>query len=124
MVVATKYTMSSDNTDPNASGNQRKNMMASIEASLRRLKTDYVDLLWVHAYDDDTPIDETLRALDDLVRQGKIHYVGFSDFPAWVASAASVLAEVKGWSKLAGIQGEYSLLCRDADWQVYSGRRQ
>lgn len=115
MVIGTKYTLSTDHADPNASGNQRKNMMRSVEASLRRLKTDYIDLLWVHAYDDDTPIDETLRGLDDLVSQGKVDYVGFSDCPAWIASSAQTMAELRGWTKFAGLQVEYNLLAREPE---------
>ncbi len=115
MVVATKYTLSMDHTDPNASGNQRKHMMTAVEGSLRRLGTDYIDLLWVHAYDDDTPWQETVRALDDLVRQGKVAYVGISDAPAWVVSAANVMAELRGWTQFIGLQVEYSLLARTAE---------
>ncbi len=112
MVVATKYSLTMDHTDPNAAGNQRKNLMQSVEGSLKRMKTDYIDLLWVHAYDDDTPYEETMRALDDLVRMGKVHYIGISDTPAWIASAANQLAELRGWSQFVGMQAEYSLLER------------
>jgi len=112
MVVATKYSLAMDHSDPNAAGNHRKNLMQAVEGSLRRLGTDAIDLLWVHAYDDDTPIDETLRGLDDLVRMGKVHYIGISDAPAWVISAAQVMAELRGWSPIAAIQTEYSLLQR------------
>ena len=112
MVVATKYTLSMDHTDPNASGNHRKNLVRSVEASLKRLGTDSIDLLWVHAWDDYTPFDETMRALDDVVRSGKVQYVGVSDTPAWVVSASNVLAELKGWSPFVGLQIEYSLLQR------------
>ncbi len=115
MVVGTKYTLSMDHTDPNAAGNQRKNMMQAVEGSLRRLGTDYIDLLWVHAYDDDTPFQETMRALDDLVRQGKVNYIGISDCPAWIVSASNVMAEIRGWSQFIGIQVEYSLLARDPE---------
>lgn len=115
MVVATKYSLAMDHSDPNAAGNQRKNLMQAVEGSLRRLGTDAIDLLWVHAYDDDTPIDETLRGLDDLVRMGKVHYIGLSDTPAWVVSAAQVMAELRGWSSLAAIQVEYSLLQRTTE---------
>jgi len=111
-VVATKYTLAMDHTDPNAAGNSRKNMMRSVEDSLRRLETDYIDLLWVHAWDRTTPYQETMRGLDDLVRSGKVLYVGVSDTPAWVVSASNVLAELRGWSAYAGIQIEYSLLAR------------
>ena len=115
MVVATKYSLSMDHNDPNASGNQRKNLMRAVENSSQRLNTDYIDLLWVHAYDDDTPFEETIRALDDLVRQGKVNYIGISDSPAWVVSASNVMAELRGWSQFIGIQAEYNLLTRDAE---------
>ena len=112
MVLATKYTLSMDHTDPNASGNHRKHMVHAVEESLRRLQTDYIDLLWVHAYDDDTPYQETMRALDDLVRQGKVNYIGISDTPAWIVSASNVLAELRGWTQFAAIQVEYNLIAR------------
>ena len=111
-VVATKYTLAMDPADPNTAGNHRKNMMRSVEDSLRRLQSDYIDLLWVHAWDDYTPFEETMRGLDDLVRQGKVLYVGVSDTPAWVVSASNVLAELRGWSRYVGLQIEYSLLQR------------
>lgn len=112
MVVATKYTLAMDHGDLNTAGNGRKNLRQSVEASLRRLKTDYIDLLWVHAYDDQTPYEETLRALDDVVRQGKVLYIGVSDTPAWVVSASNTLAELKDWSSYVGLQIEYSLIER------------
>lgn len=112
MVVATKYTLSMNPADANASGNQRKNLMQSVEASLKRLGTDYIDLLWVHAWDDYTPYQETMRALDDMVRSGKVLYVGVSDAPAWVVSASNVAAELRGWTSFIGLQIEYSLLQR------------
>ena len=114
-VVATKYTLFSRRDDPNASGNQRKNMVQSLEASLRRLKTDYVDLFYVHAWDFMTPVDEVMRALDDLVRAGKVLYLGISDTPAWVISQANMLAELRGWSRFVSLQIRYSLLDRAAE---------
>ncbi len=111
-VVATKYTLSMDHSDPNASGNHRKSLVHGVEGSLRRLKTDYIDLLWVHAFDDQTPYQETMRALDDLVRSGKVLYIAISDTPAWVVSASNTLAELRGWSQFVGLQIEYSLLQR------------
>lgn len=111
-VVATKYTLSMDPADPNASGNHKKNLVHSVEASLRRLGTDFIDLLWVHAWDDYTPYQETMRALDDLVRSGKVLYIGVSDAPAWVVSASNVLADLRGLSAFIGLQIEYSLLQR------------
>ena len=112
MVVATKYTLAMDHTDPNAAGNQRKNLVRSVEDSLRRMKTDYIDLLWVHAWDEHTPYEETMRGLDDLVRAGKVLYLGVSDTPAWVVSASNVAAELRGWSPFVAMQIEYSLLQR------------
>ncbi len=111
-VVATKYTLAMDHGNPNAAGNHRKNLVQSVEDSLRRMQTDYVDLLWVHAWDDYTPYEETMRALDDLVRAGKVLYLGVSDTPAWVVSASNVAAELRGWTSYVGLQIEYSLLQR------------
>lgn len=111
-VVATKYTLNTRPDDPNGGGNHRKNLMQSLEASLARLATDYVDLYWVHAWDPFTPVEETMRALDDAVRAGKVLYVGVSDTPAWVVSQANALAEWKGWSPFVGLQIPYSLIER------------
>jgi aryl-alcohol dehydrogenase-like predicted oxidoreductase len=111
-VLATKYTLSMNHADPNASGNHRKNLHGAVEGSLRRLGTDYIDLLWVHAWDDLTPFEETMRALDDLVRSGKVLYIGVSDTPAWVVAASNVHAELRGWTQYVGLQIEYSLLQR------------
>jgi aryl-alcohol dehydrogenase-like predicted oxidoreductase len=112
MVLATKYTLSMDHRDPNASGNHRKNLHRAVEESLQRMQTDYIDLLWVHAWDQYTPYEETMRALDDLVRAGKVLYIGISDTPAWVVSAANTLADLRGWTSFVGLQIEYSLLQR------------
>ncbi|MCB9592323.1 MAG: aldo/keto reductase [Sandaracinaceae bacterium] len=117
-VVATKYTLAMDHTDPNSAGNQRKNLVRSVEASLKRLRTDYIDLLWVHAWDDYTPYEETMRGLDDLVRSGKVLYVGVSDTPAWIVSAANVAAELRGWTPFVGLQIEYSLLERTVEREL------
>ncbi|MEM6532601.1 MAG: aldo/keto reductase [Myxococcota bacterium] len=114
-VVATKYTLAMDHSDPNSAGNARKNLVRSVEDSLRRLRTDYIDLMWVHAWDNLTPYEETMRGLDDLVRAGKILYVGVSDTPAWVVSASNTLAELRGWSSYVGLQIEYSLLERTVE---------
>jgi aryl-alcohol dehydrogenase-like predicted oxidoreductase len=111
-VVATKYTLFNREGDPNAAGNHRKNMVQSLEASLQRLKTDYVDLFWVHAWDFMTPVDEVMRGLDDLVRAGKVLYVGISDTPAWIVSQANTLADLRGWSPFVALQIEYSLIAR------------
>jgi aryl-alcohol dehydrogenase-like predicted oxidoreductase len=117
-VVATKYTLATDMNDPNTAGSHRKNLTLSVEASLRRLRTDYIDLLWVHAWDDYTPYEETMRALDDLVRSGKALYIGVSDTPAWVVSASNVLAELRGWTAFVGLQIEYSLLERTPEREL------
>jgi aryl-alcohol dehydrogenase-like predicted oxidoreductase len=114
-VLATKYTLTMNHADPNAAGSHRKNLVKSVEDSLRRLQTDYIDLLWVHAWDDWTPYQETMRALDDLVRSGKILYVGVSDTPAWIVSASNVTAELRGWTQFIGLQIEYSLLERTVE---------
>ncbi|TNE64692.1 MAG: aldo/keto reductase [Bacteroidetes bacterium] len=111
-VLATKYTLRDGLGDPNFAGNHRKNMMRSVEDSLRRLDTDFIDLLWVHAWDFMTPVEEVLRGLDDLIRSGKVHYIGISDTPAWVVSQANTIAELRGWTAFAGLQIEYSLLQR------------
>lgn len=112
VVLATKYSLSTANGDPNASGNSRKNMVQAVEKSLKRLGTDYIDLYWVHIWDFVTPTEEVLRGLDDLVRAGKILYVGVSDTPAWVVSRANTIAELRGWSRFVGLQIEYSLVER------------
>ncbi|MFK8186379.1 MAG: aldo/keto reductase [Phormidesmis sp.] len=112
MVLSTKYSLAMDHSDPNAAGNHRKNMMQAVEGSLKRLQTDAIDLFWVHVYDENTPLEETMRALDDLVRMGKVHYVGISDTPAWVISAAHVMSALRNWLPIAAIQTEYSLLER------------
>ncbi len=117
-VLTTKYTLSMDGDDPNASGNHRKNLRRSVGDSLRRLGTDYIDLLWVHIWDAHTPIEETMRALDDLIRSGKVLYIGLSDAPAWVAARANTMAELRGWTPFAGLQLSYSLLERDIEREL------
>ena len=117
-VLATKYTNAMPGTDPNAGGNQRKNMMRSVEASLKRLQTDYIDLYWVHIWDRITPIEEVMRALDDLVRQGKLLHVGVSDMAAWAVARANTLAEWKSWTPFVGLQIEYSLIERTVEREL------
>lgn len=117
-VVATKYTVSRDPADPNGGGNHRKNLRLSLETSLRRLRTDHVDVYWVHIWDRHTPIEETMRALDDAVTAGKVLYVGVSDTPAWVVARANTLAEWRGWTPFAGLQVPYSLVNRDAEREL------
>ncbi len=118
VVLATKYTMSAPGTDPNAAGNQRKNMMQAVEASLKRLQTDYIDLYWVHMWDQITPVEEVMRGLDDLIRQGKVLYVGISNAPAWWIAQANILAQLRGWSPFVGLQIEYSLIERSVEREL------
>ena len=115
LVVATKFSFSLTQGDPNAGGNGRKHIVKALEASLRRLKTDYVDLYWLHIWDTLTPVEEVMRTLDDLVRAGKIRYVGFSDVPAWYAARAQTLAEWRGTVPLCALQLEYSLAERSIE---------
>jgi len=117
-VVATKYSLKDNTTNPNASGNNRKNMMRSVEESLRRLKTDFIDVLYLHIWDDLTPVDEVLRGLDDLIKQGKVNYAAISDTPAWVVAKGNTLAELMGWSQFVALQVEYSLLARTAEREL------
>ena len=120
VVLATKYTdlLDPDNQDPNAAGNSRKNMMQSVEGSLKRLKTDYIDLLWVHSWDFMTPVQEVMRGLDDLVRQGKVLYIGISDAPSWVMAEANMLAELRGLTPPAAMQVEYNLVERTPEREL------
>lgn len=117
-VLATKYTVSRDGADPNAAGNHRKNLRLSLETSLRRLRTDHIDVYWVHIWDRNTPLEETMRALDDAVRDGKVLYIGISDAPSWVVARANTLAEWRGWTPFAGLQVPYSLLKRDVETEL------
>lgn len=118
VVLATKYTNSFPGTDPNAAGNQRKNMMQAVEASLKRLRTDYIDLYWVHIWDQITPVEEVMRGLDDLVRAGKVLYTGISDAPAWWVAQANTLAHLRAWSPFIGLQIEYSLIERTVEREL------
>ena len=112
LVLSTKYSLAVEQGDPNAGGNGRKNMMRSVEASLKRLNTDYIDLFFLHVWDGTTPADEILRGFDDLVRQGKIVHIGISDTPAWEVARLQTIAELRGWTQFAALQVEYSLLQR------------
>jgi len=118
MVLATKYSNAAPGTDPNAAGNHRKSMMQAVEASLKRLQTDYIDLYWVHIWDQITPVEEVMRGLDDLVRQGKVLYVGISDAPAWWIAQANTLALLRAWSPFIGLQVEYSLIERTVEREL------
>jgi aryl-alcohol dehydrogenase-like predicted oxidoreductase len=117
-VVATKYSLSLRKDDPNAGGNHRKNMRQALEGSLRRLGTEYVDVLWLHMWDYATPVEEVVRSFDDLVRAGKVNYVGFSDTPAWVVSQAMAMAEAHGWARPVAVQAPYSLADRGVEREL------
>lgn len=118
VVLATKYTSCMDPDNPNAGGNARRNMVRAVEASLKRMRTDYIDLYWLHAWDFTTPVEEVMRAFDDMVRAGKVLYVGVSDTPAWLVSEANMLAELRGWSRFVGLQIQYSLISRHAEREL------
>jgi len=117
-VVATKYSLTERKADPNGGGNSRKNMMQSVHRSLKRLNTEYVDLLYLHMWDFATPVEEVMRGMDDLVRAGKVLYVAFSDTPAWVVSYAIGLAERHGWARPVAYQFPYSVMHRAPEREV------
>jgi aryl-alcohol dehydrogenase-like predicted oxidoreductase len=117
-VLATKYTLTTNSRDPNASGSHRKNLVQSVEASLKRLNTHYIDFLWVHAWDYMTPIEEVMRSLDDMIRCGKVLYVGMSDAPAWIVARANTISEFRGWSPFTGLQIMYSLIERTPEREL------
>ncbi|MGA8298407.1 MAG: aldo/keto reductase [Terriglobales bacterium] len=118
VVLATKYTNAAPGEDANAAGNHRKSMVQAVEASLRRLKTDYIDLYWMHVWDQMTPVEEVMRAFDDLVTQGKVLYIGVSDAPAWWIAQANTLADLRGWTQFIGLQIEYSLIERTVEREL------
>lgn len=115
LVLATKYSTLRRPGDPNSGGTQRKSMLASVEASLRQLNTDYIDLLYLNVWDFRTPVEEILRGLDDLVRQGKVLYVAVSSAPAWQVSRMQTIADLRGWSPLVALEIEYSLIERTGE---------
>ncbi|GHC81173.1 oxidoreductase [Nocardiopsis terrae] len=117
-VLATKFTLPRDPADPNTGGSHRKNLTRTLERSLRRLRTDHVDLLWVHSWDEYTPIGETMRALDDAVRAGKILHAGASNTPAWVVAQANTLARHHGWTPFSALQVPYNPLRRDIEREL------
>ncbi len=113
VVLATKYSFAiPGGSDPNMAGNHRKSLKRSVESSLRRLGTDYIDVLWIHGWDEFTPLEETMRALDDLVRRGQVLYLGISNAPAWVVAKCNMLARFKGWTPFVALQAEYNLIER------------
>ena len=118
VVLSTKFFANLHPGDPNGGGGGRKALIAQLEESLRRLQTDYVDLYWLHNWDRRAPIEETLRALDDLVAAGKVRYVGLSDVPAWVVSAGAHDLRLPGWAPVTALQLEYSLLERTPEGEL------
>lgn len=114
-VLCTKYGVSRDRADPNAAGAHRKNLRLSLDTSLLRLRTDYIDVYYLHLRDRLTPIEETMRALDDAVTAGKVLHIGLSDTPAWVAAEATTMARCRGWVPVSVLQAQYSLVSRDAE---------
>jgi aryl-alcohol dehydrogenase-like predicted oxidoreductase len=117
-VLATKYSGSAPGEHVNSSGNHRKSLRLSVAASTRRLQTDYIDLLWLNAWDFMTPFEETMRALDDLVRAGTVLYVGVANTPAWYVAAANTLAAARGWAPFVAVQVLYNLLDRDSEREI------
>jgi len=118
IVLGTKYTDAMPGTDPNRAGNSRKSMMQSLNRSLRRLNTDYVDLFWLHSWDFMSPVEEVMRSLDDMVKQGKVLYLGISDAPAWVISKANMYARQNGLTPFEASQIEYSLIQRTGEREL------
>ncbi len=114
-VLSTKYSLATDPTNPNAGGNHRRSLIQAVDDSLERLKTDYIDLYWLHAWDYRTPIESVMRALDDLVQQGKILYIGLSDTPSWVVAEGQVIAKLRGWTPISAIQVHYNLVERTSE---------
>src|ERR1700741_4137095 len=112
LVIATKFTFNAQEGNPNAGGNGRKNIYRALEGSLRRLKTDYIDLYWLHAWDTVTPVEEVISTMNDLVRAGRIRHYGFSDTPAWYVARAQTLAQKDATEPLIALQLEYSLVER------------
>jgi aryl-alcohol dehydrogenase-like predicted oxidoreductase len=115
IVLATKFTFAMEQGNPNAGGNGRKNILRAVEASLKRLGTDYIDLYWLHAWDMLTPVEEVLSTIDALVQAGKVRHFGLSDVPAWYGARAQTIAELRGTERIAAFQLEYSLLQRDIE---------
>lgn len=118
LVIATKFFGNMYTGDPNGGGASRKSMHSAVDRSLKRLQTDYIDLYWMHCWDRFTPIEETMSALDDLVKSGKVRYIGFSDTPAWKCAQAQTTAKFRGWSPLIALQVEYSLIERTVEGEL------
>ncbi|SDK37046.1 aldo/keto reductase [Nonomuraea jiangxiensis] len=118
VVLASKFFANLFPGDPNGGGAGRSSIIGQLDETLRRLRTDYLDLYWLHNWDRNTPIEETMRTLDDLVRAGKIRYIGFSNTPGWVTAQAQTMALLRGWTPLIALQVEYSLLARTVEGEL------
>jgi aryl-alcohol dehydrogenase-like predicted oxidoreductase len=123
IVLSTKFASNAHPGDPNGGGGGRKAIVQQLNASLKRLQTDYIDLYWQHHWDQHTPIDETMSTLDDLVSAGKILYIGISDTPAWAVARAATIADLRGWSPVIALQLEYSLLQRTVEGEQFGVAR-
>ncbi len=123
-IIGTKYSLKTRDGDPNQAGNHRANMVRSVEASLKRLETDYIDLYWLHAWDFTTPVDEVMRGLDDLVRSGKVIYIAISDTPAWKIAQLNTFAECNVLSRFIATQGHYNLIKRDVERDILPACRE
>lgn len=123
LVVATKFSFGTREGDPNAGGNGRKNVLAACDASLSRLGLDYIDLYWLHVWDQHTPVEEVMSTLHRLVQSGKVRYVGLSNVPGWYVGRAQTLAEWHGWERLAALQVEYSLITRETEFEYVPAAR-
>ncbi|MFK3981032.1 aldo/keto reductase [Micromonospora sp. NPDC050397] len=124
LVIASKFALSMDPGDPNNGGTGRKAIRRHVDESLGRLGTDYLDIYWQHNWDPHTPVEETVSTLDDLVRQGKVRYVGLSDTPAWAVARMATIAEWRGWTPFAAIQVEYNLLERTSEGELFGAARE
>jgi aryl-alcohol dehydrogenase (NADP+) len=118
VVLASKFFTNMYPGNPNGGGAGRASIRTQLHQTLRRLQTDYLDMYWLHNWDRNTPIEETLRALDDLVREGTIRYIGFSNTPGWVTAQAQTTAVLRGWTPLIALQVEYSLLARTVEGEL------
>lgn len=123
LVVATKFSFGTKDGDPNAGGNGRKNILQALDASLRRLRLDHVDLYWLHVWDLLTPVEEVMATLDRLVQSGKVRYIGLSNVPGWYVGRAQTLAEWHGWERIAALQVEYSLITRETEFEYVPAAR-
>ncbi|MFT5336637.1 MAG: aryl-alcohol dehydrogenase-like predicted oxidoreductase [Luteibaculaceae bacterium] len=118
LVISSKYSLRTDIGKINNSGNHRKNLVQTVEGSLKRLKIDYLDLLFLHSWDFTVDVEDVMRSLDILVQQGKVLHIGFSDTPAWVISRAQTIAKLRGWEPICALQMEYSLAERSCDREI------